>query len=171
VLSYIKGINGFLGSDVDYDILKIGIEGNQKLGLLGTLHFRGIYGTFLNNKKMEFMDYHHFNGNRTIFGKFRLNAFQLLDYYAHSTNKSYVEAYAEHHFNGFIFNKLPLIRKAKLKAVAGFRYFTSEFKNNYFEINAGIENIFTVFRIDFVAGYDAGRNVRTGIVIGMRLGG
>lgn len=169
LVTYIKGVNGFLGSDVDFDVLKIAIEGRQKLGLFGTLQFRGLYGAFLNNRKMEFMDYHHFNGNRTIFGKFRLNAFQLLDYYDYSTNKNYVEAYAEHHFNGFIFNKLPLVRKAKWKAVAGFRYFTSAFTNNYFEINAGIENIFTIFRVDFVAGYDAGRNVRTGIVIGMRV--
>jgi len=167
VLSYIKGIPNFLGSDVDYDVLKVAIEGNQKFGPFGTLQYRGLYGTFLNNKGTEFMDYHHYNGNRTIFGKFRLNAFQLLDYYDHSTNKSYVEAYAEHHFNGFIFNKIPLIRKTKIKALAGFRYFTSEFKNNYFEVNAGIENIFNIFRIDFVAGYEAGRNVRTGIVIGM----
>ncbi len=167
VISYIKGIPNFLGSDVDYDVLKIAIEGNQKFGPFGTLQYRGLYGTFLNNRGTEFMDYHHYNGNRTIFGKFRLNAFQLLDYYDHSTNKSYVEAYAEHHFNGFIFNKIPLVRKAKIKALAGFRYFTSEFKNNYFEVNAGIENIFSIFRIDFVAGYEAGRNVRTGIVIGM----
>jgi len=169
IISYIKGISGFLGSDVDYDVLKLGIAGNQKIGSFGTLQYRGMYGTFINNRKMEFMDYHHFNGNRTIFGKFGLNAFQLLDYYSHSTNKSYVEASAEHHFNGFIFNKLPLIRKAKWKAVGGFRYFTSEFKNNYFEISAGIENIFTFFRIDFVAGYDAGKNVSTGIVIGLSM--
>jgi len=169
VLSYIKGIPNFLGSDVDYDVLKIAIEGNQKFGPFGTLQYRGLYGTFLNNRGTEFMDYHHYNGNRTIFGKFRLNAFQLLDYYDHSTNKSYVEAYAEHHFNGFIFNKIPLVRKTKIRALAGFRYFTSEFKNNYFEVNAGIENIFKMFRIDFVAGYEAGRNVRTGIVIGMNV--
>ena len=93
----------------------------------------------------------------------------MLDYYTHSTNKNYVEVCAEQHFNGFIFNKLPLIRKAKWKAVGGFRYFTSAFTNNYFEVSAGIENIFTLFRIDFVAGYDAGKNVRTGIVIGMKM--
>ncbi len=168
ILSYVKGIPGFLGSDVDFDLLRFGIEGTQKLGLFGNLKYRGTYGTFLNNRKMEFMDYQHFNGNRTIFGRFRLNSFQLLDYYSHSTNKNYVEACAEHHFNGFIFNKLPLIRKTKWKAVAGFRYFTSEFSNNYFEISAGIENIFTLFRIDFVAGYEAGRNVRSGIVIGIK---
>ncbi|MCD4724134.1 MAG: DUF5686 and carboxypeptidase regulatory-like domain-containing protein [Bacteroidales bacterium] len=170
VISYKKGIDGFLGSDVDYDLLKIGIEGRQKLGLLGTLQFKGTYGTFLNNRKMKFMDYKHFNGNRTIFAKYRLNSFQMLDYYSHSTNKNYVEVCAEHHFNGFIFNKLPLIRKAKWKAVGGFRYFTSEFTNNYFEVSAGIENIFTLFRVDFVAGYNAGKNVRTGIVIGMKMG-
>jgi len=169
VISFIKGIPGFLGSDTDYDVLKIALEGNQKFGPFGTLQYRGLYGTFLNNRQTEFMDYHHFNGNRTIFGKFRLNAFQLLDYYNHSTNKSYVEVYAEHHFNGFIFNKIPLIRKTRIKALAGFRYFTSEFKNNYFEVNAGIENIFNLVRIDFVAGYEAGRNVRTGIVIGLRV--
>lgn len=168
LISYIKGIPGLLGSDVDYDVLKAGLEGSQKIGPFGTLQYRGMYGTFLNNRKTEFMDYHHFNGNRTIFGRFRLNSFQLLDYYGHSTNKSYVEACAEHHFNGFIFNKIPLVRKTKWKAVAGFRYFTSEFSNNYFEISAGIENIFTLFRIDFVAGYDAGKNVSTGIVIGLR---
>jgi len=169
VISYIKGIPGVFGSDVDYDVLKLGIEGSQKLGLLGVLQYRGLYGVFLNNRQTEFMDYHHFNGNRTIFGRFRLNSFQLLDYYAHSTNKSYVEACAEHHFKGFIFNKIPWVRKAKLRAVGGIRYFTSEFSNNYFEISAGIENIFSVFRIDFVAGYEAGRNVRTGIVVGMGL--
>ena len=61
------------------------------------------------------------------------------------------------------------MRKTRIKALAGFRYFTSEFKNNYFEINAGIENIFNMFRIDFVAGYEAGRNVRTGVVFGLRV--
>ena len=169
VISYLKGIPTFLGSDVDYDVLKLALEGNQKFGPFGTLQYRGLYGTFLNNGSTGFMDYHHFNGNRTIFGKFRLNAFQLLDYYDNSTNKSYFEAYAEHHFDGFIFNKIPLVRKSRIKAVAGIRYFTSEFKNNYFEVSAGIENIFNLFRIDFVAGYEAGRNVRTGIVIGMNV--
>ena len=114
------------------------------------------------------MDYHHFNGNRTIFANFRLNSYQLLDYYQYSTNKNYLEIGAEHHFNGFIFNKLPLIRKTKWKAVGGVRYFTTELKNNYFEVNAGIENIFKLIRIDFVAAYESGRNIRTGIVIGLR---
>ncbi len=168
IISYVKGIPGFLGSDVDYDFFRAGLEGSQKIGPFGTLQYRGLYGVFFNNRAMEFMDYHHFDGNRTIFGRFRLNSFQLLDYYAHSTNRNYVEACAEHHFNGFIFNKIPLVRKTRWKAVAGFRYFTSEFRNNYFEISAGIENIFTLFRIDFVAGYDAGKNVSTGIVIGLR---
>ena len=169
VISYIKGIPNVLGSAADYDVFKIALEGNQKFGPFGTMQYRGLYGTFLNNRNTEFMDYHHFNGNRTIFGKFRLNSFQLLDYYDHSTNKSYVEAYAEHHFDGFIFNKIPWVRKARLKALAGIRYFTSEFKNNYFEVNAGIENIFNLIRIDFVAGYEGGRNVRTAVVIGINV--
>jgi hypothetical protein len=168
-ISYKKGIPDFLGSDVNYDLIKVGFEGSQKFGLLGNLLYKATYGTFLNNSAMEFMDYKHFNGNRTIFARYRLNSFQVLDYYKYSTNKNYVEACAEHHFNGFIFNKIPLVRKTKWKAVGGFRYFTTSFENSYFEVSAGIENIFSVLRIDFVAGYEAGNSVRTGIVIGMKM--
>ncbi|HSG68610.1 MAG TPA: DUF5686 and carboxypeptidase regulatory-like domain-containing protein, partial [Bacteroidales bacterium] len=41
VITYIKGIKGILGSDVDFDVLKFSVEGKQRLGLLGTLQYRG----------------------------------------------------------------------------------------------------------------------------------
>lgn len=42
--------------------------------------------------------------------------FSLLDTYDFVTD-SYVNMFLEHHFNGFIFNKIPLTRKYKLRAV------------------------------------------------------
>ncbi|MCK4677622.1 MAG: carboxypeptidase-like regulatory domain-containing protein [Bacteroidales bacterium] len=165
ILSYEKGISGIFGSDVSYDIVRIGFSGESKFGLIGEGHYHGQFGTFFNNRNMEFMDFHHFDGNRTIITNPTSGAYQLLDYYTYSTNKTFLEAYYEHHFNGFIFNKLPLLRRTKWRAVAGVRYFNKDLDYDYVEINAGIKNIFKIFRVDFVTAFNKGQKARTGVVI------
>jgi len=162
---YTKGLDGFLGSDVHFDQLTFTLNGKIKLGLFGESHYQGIYGNFLNNRKMGFMDFYHFNGNRTIIANNAFNAFQLLDYYKYSNNTSFAEACYEHSFNGFIFNKLPLLRKTKWRALAGFRYLSVAFKDDYFEFNVGVKNIFKIIRVDFVTAFEKGMPARTGIVV------
>nr|NQU93594.1 carboxypeptidase-like regulatory domain-containing protein [Bacteroidota bacterium] len=169
-LSYRKGIASVWGSQTNFDLVTVAIDGRIKLGLFGESHFFGKFGTFLNNIRMEFMDFYHFDGNRTIIANSRFMAFQLLDYYALSTNRSFVEAVYEHHFNGFIFNKIPLFRKAKWRAIAGLRYLTAAFENDYFEFNAGVKNIFKVLRVDFVTAFDKGNHLRTGVVLKFNMG-
>ena len=168
-LTYKKAIKNVFGSDMDYDLLQAAIDGRIRYGLLGEGRYNITYGNFLNNKTMEFMDWHHFNGNRTFVAKNGLNNYSVLDYYTYSTNKSFAEAAYEHHFNGFIFNKLPLIRKLKWRAVAGIRYFNTDFEINYAEINVGIENVFKVLRVDFVVSFESGQKVRTGVVFRLYL--
>ncbi|MFC2107075.1 DUF5686 and carboxypeptidase regulatory-like domain-containing protein [Bacteroidota bacterium] len=165
MVSYTKGINGVLGSDMNYDLIQFGLQGKIKMGLVGTSNYLGVYGNFFNNSRMEFMDFHHFNGNRTIIANEKFDSYQVLDYYKYSTNGQYIEAHFEHHFNGFIFNKLPLIRKTKWRAVGGIHYFNSDFNADYFEVNVGIKNIFKVIRIDFITAFNRGENVRTGVVV------
>lgn len=162
--SYTKGFIGVLSSDVDFDLITLKLEGRMKLGLFGESHYEGIYGTFVNNRKMEFMDFYHFNGNRTIVANDAFNAFQLLDYYKYSNNTTWAEACFEHNFNGFIINKIPLLRKTKWRALAGVRYLTVDFENDYIEFNVGVKNIFKVLRIDFVTSFEKGNRARTGIV-------
>ncbi len=169
-VSYTKGINGILGSDMNYDLLQFGLQGKVKMGLVGTSNYIGVYGNFINNSRMEFMDFHHFNGNRTIIANERFNSYQILDYYKYSTNGQYIEAHYEHHFNGFIFNKLPLIRKTGWKAVGGIHYFNSDFDADYFEVNIGVKNIFKFIRIDFITAFNRGENIRTGVVVKIRGG-
>lgn len=116
---------------------------------------------------MFFMDYRHFNGNQTIMvnGDY-LNAFKLLPYYTYSTNKYYAEVHAEHHFNGFIFNKIPLIKKTKLQEVAGFHALFNDKISNYYEVNFAVENIFRVLRIDYVMAYGIGGKMKNGVLFG-----
>lgn len=80
----------------------------------------------------------------------------------------YAQLWLEHHFNGFIFNKIPGFNKLKLREVlifkgligtwnqknAGLLTVPSElsapFKKPYIELGFGIENILYLFRVDFL---------------------
>lgn len=151
-LSYTKAIPGIAGSQVNFDYLGLHIEQEFKTGIAGASRYSVTAGTFLTHKFMGFMDYKHFNGNLTVFGMHYFTGFQLLDYYAASTNSSFVELHYEHHFNGLMISRVPKLNKLKWQLVVGGHYlYTPDFKS-YGEINIGIENIFKFLRVDFVNG-------------------
>lgn len=153
-VAYRKGIADVLGSDVDFDQVRIGCSDDMRLGLLGTLSYRITAGTFLNYRQLYVMDYYHFSANRTIALRKMEDAgdignnndesiagFNLNDYYVFSTPRDFVEAHAEHHFNGFLLNKFPGIRKARLQEVIGAHYLLMNGSVNYFELSLGLEHI------------------------------
>ncbi len=162
---YKKAIKNVFGSDADYDLIEVTMRDNFRLGLLGSSSYRITYGNFINNNKMYLMDYKHYHGNRTIFENASPNAFQLLDYYTYSTNKSYLEAHFEHQFDGWIINKIPLLRNTGFREIAGFHILSNSFDNYYMEINFGLSNILKVFRIDYVASFNKEKSIRNGFVI------
>jgi hypothetical protein len=166
-ISYIKAIP-VLNAMADYDVVKMTVEDDIKLGLFGTFAYRANAGYFINNKTMYFMDYKHFNGNQTLLAnRDYLNSFKLLAYYTYSTNKEYIELHAEHHFNGFIFNKIPLLKKTKLQEVVGGHALFSDKLSNYYELNFGIENVFRIVRFDYVLAYGINGKVNNGFLIGL----
>jgi hypothetical protein len=168
-LLYTKAIPG-LNTKADYDLVKIGIDDNIKLGLVGKFAYRLKAGYFLSNKYVEFMDYKHFDGNQTILANNDyLNSFKLLPYYTYSTKQWYAEAHAEHHFNGFIFNKIPILKKTRAQEVIGGHALFNDKLNQYYEINFGIERMFQIIRIDYVLGYGPDNNFNQGFLIGLGL--
>ncbi len=156
-----------LGADVRYLLLQAGVRDNVPLGLLGTSNFRVSVGGFVGKQEgMTFVDYRHFSGNQTLLsGNF--SNFQLLDYYRFSTNSTYLEAHYDHHFNGFIFNKVPLFRKLKWQEVASLNYLTTAQAGHYVELGAGIEHILKVVRIDFYTALQSGQKLGTGFRVGI----
>lgn len=168
-LSYRKGVPNVGGSITNYDYLEFEVSDEVKMGLVGTTRYILKTGGFANNKLVPFQDYRHFFGDRTIFGKNYLDGFQLLRYYVNSTNNWFVEAHYVHHFDGFIFNKIPGIRKLKWQLVAGGHFVYTPEYGEYGEINLGIENIFKILRIDFVTGFSS--NLREfGVRVGIEFG-
>lgn len=143
-----------LNTTADYDLLIGSISDNIRLGLFGNFGYRIRGGGFLETKKLYFMDFKYFLGNQTIFNtNDYLSSFRLLPYYTYSADKWFAEAHGEHHFNGFIINKIPLIRKLKVQEVVGGHFLASNKLDYYYELNFGLEKIFKVIRVDYVLGY------------------
>lgn len=158
----------YLNAKADYDLASAAISDDIKLGLFGNFSYRVKGGAFLSNKNMYFMDYKHFLGNQTIVNTSDyLNSFRLLPYYTFSTKQWYVEAHAEHHFNGFIINKIPLIKKLKVQEIVGGHFLANDKLSNYYEINFGLDKIFKIIRFDYVLGYAPNSNFKQGFTIGI----
>jgi hypothetical protein len=172
-LGYTAAIPNVAGSDVDYGLATATVFDEIGFGLFGSIRYQATYGNFVRNKKMEFMDYHHFNGNRTIFSDFSLIDFGLLDYYSHATNRDYVEMHGEYNMGGLILNKIFLLRNLKLNEIIGAHYFHARYTGtslvkNYYETSFGIEK-FGLLRADFVLGFDDGNKARTGFLLGLKV--
>ncbi|MBV5312234.1 MAG: carboxypeptidase-like regulatory domain-containing protein [Prolixibacteraceae bacterium] len=92
--------------------------------------------------------------------------FNMLNYMEYVHDK-YLHAYLEYHLNGFLFNRLPLLKKTGLREVFSFKTIVgslsdknqqivefpvtiSKMDNPYIEFGAGVENIFKMFRLESV---------------------
>jgi Family of unknown function (DUF5686) len=96
----------------------------------------------------------------------------LLPIYEFSNiSKFYVLGHIEHHFNGFLTNKIPGFRKLNWYLVGGANVFHFN-RTDYAEFFVGLENIFKSFRIDYVWSLKDGKNFDSNFRIGItsRLG-
>lgn len=163
---YKKGVPAF-GSEINYDLLKVGANYEWRIGLLGTSQLSAWAGDFLTKKEIYLLDFEHFNGNQTYLRQLDGDdLFQLLDYYEFSTSDRFMEAHYEHHFNEFIFNKIPLIKRLNLQAVGSINYLTTPTAGQYVEFGAGIEHIFKFLRVDYFTAIRNGNHYGSGIRVG-----
>ncbi len=166
--NYTKGINSVFGSDVNFDKWKFSVYDDINLRIGGLIKYRIGIGGFFNNKAVYIQDFHHFNGNLTAAASDYLNSFQLVSYYAFSTTAPfYIQVHTEHHFNGLLTNKIPVFKRLNWNLVAGTNTFYVNNNNNHVEIFAGIENIFKIFRVDVVQGYNLGKASGTAVRVGL----
>ena len=167
-LQYAKGIPSIFNSTASFDKWRFSIYDDVNLRLLGTLRYRISAGGFLNNRQVDIPDFQHFNGNQTIFNLNYVNSFQLAPYYRYSnTEKLYGVLHAEHHFNGLLTNKIPLLNKLKWNLVTGTNTFYVNQDNYYIEAFVGLENILKIFRVDFVTATQAQPGNNYGVRIGL----
>lgn len=160
-LNYEKGLGGS-ESQYEYDKVSARVTHNVVLGNKGEISINTKAGKFFNAEGISFVDYNHFNGNQThvLVGNSYTNQFNLLPYYAASTNDSYWETHMEYNDKGFIMNKIPLLNKLQSKLVLGFKNLALPDKSPYQEFSVGLSNLgfgkFRILRVDYVRSYQNG---------------
>ncbi|MCC5943569.1 MAG: carboxypeptidase-like regulatory domain-containing protein [Bernardetiaceae bacterium] len=155
-MRYLKGIEGIAQSATNFDFASASLSHDISLGLLGRLYYAGESGLFLNRNSLFFPDFHHFQTTEiSVVSRQGTQQFMLLPYYSHSTSDYYGEFHVEHHFNGFILNSLPLVRKLNWQLIASGRYLHTAEQGDYFEWGVGLKNIFRFLRVDFVGSVNA----------------
>jgi len=174
-LSYQQGVPGVLGSKVDYGKWRFDVRDETSLKLLGRLKYNLAIGGFLDTQYVSFPDLMHINGMRGVgYAAPYLTSFQFAPYYAFS-NKAmfYTEAHVEHHLNGLLSNKIPLLRQARYYLLFGGNAFYINEHNYYAEAFAGIDNIgwklVRIFRVDFVQSWDSYGGRNSGVRVGVNL--
>lgn len=157
----IFGIKDLLGGDYDYQKLDLVIQQTAPIGVLGRIKYGINFGYIFGTVAYPFLKVHEGNQSYWLMD----NAFNKMNFFEFISDK-YIGGYIENHWDGLFFDRIPLIKKAKLRLVTTMKAiygqihprhrtqmilpsFTKEFGDTpYVEVAAGIENIFTFFRVD-----------------------
>lgn len=172
-LRYRKGIP-MLGGVTDFDYLEVSVGKRElEISRVGSLSFLARGGWFINNQRLYFMDFAHFDANQTFLAQTDryLTTFQLMPYYKYSTDHLYGMFCVEHHFNGFLWNKIPGLKVLGFEFVMGSRFLWQPKQAPYLEWNIGLDRIgwklFRFLRVDAVMNYTPEHGIGWGGVIGL----
>ncbi len=151
---------GLLDNKYEYIKLKAQLKDKIEINPFGFTRYWLTAGKIFGEVPYPFLELHE--GNETY--AYDIYAFNMMNYYEFASDE-YISIAAEQHFQGFFFNKIPLLRKLEwrevlsAKAIAG--TLNEENKNlmlfpeglnglskPYLEAGLGIENIFKLFRIE-----------------------
>ncbi len=172
--TFTQGIKGVFGSDYTYSKLKFNAFKRFYEGPLGFTNTEIEMGKIFGKVPFPLLDLPR--ANQTY--SYQLRSYNMMNFLEFASDK-YVSLLAEHHFNGFILNKIPLIKKLKWRSIISFKglYGGISDKNNpevtpglmkfptdnsgnpttfslkdkpYMEASVGFGNIFKFFRVDLV---------------------
>lgn len=160
-VNYTQGLKGVLDSDFNYEKIQLYYKQPLNMGGIGRLDATIELGKTYGTVPLGLLSI--VPGNQTYFSI--ENTFNLLDFYEFQTD-SYATIQLQHNFGGRIFSRIPFMRKLQWRETIGFKgvYGTLSQANRdidasgllyqapedfYWEYNAGIGNIFKVFKIEF----------------------
>lgn len=162
-INFAYGIPDVFKSDYEYQRLQLNVQQWFNFSTIGYSKYKIEAGKIWGTLPYPLLRIH--DGNQTFL--FDEDASNLMNYYEFVSD-AWISVLLTHHFEGLLFNHLPLVRKLKWREVVHLRcvYGTLEKKNldyslfpdrmrpfgsePYWEAGAGIENIFKLFRVDAV---------------------
>ncbi len=181
-----------LGGDYAFHRLDLGITKRFYLSAVGFTDMYFNIGKVWGDKLPYILLYMP-NANQTYsYQDLAFNVMNFLEFVA----DEYASIHLEHEFNGYLLNKIPLLRRLKLRSIIGFKALVGNLSNAnnpnlnrsliqfptddsgkpevfpldqgpYMEFNIGISNILKVLRVDFVRRLSYLNNPNIGSLFGV----
>lgn len=167
---YTHGVKGVLGSDFEYDKLRMSILKKVRFGPLGVGNIN-LTGEYVFDPLPYPLLSLHIGNQTPIYAQVTYN---LMNYGEFASDR-FASLQYQHHFEGFLLNRIPLMRKLKWRLVGttNIIYGGMSAENQslmveevddqksmtvghlergrpYIEMGYGVENIFKFFRVDFI---------------------
>lgn len=161
-INYAKSLQNAFRGEYDYQKVVLNLSDRVRLvSLLGYTDYTAEVGKIFGAVPYPLMELH--GGNETYVYDYM--SFNMMKYYEFASDQ-YASVGMFHHFEGLLFNKVPLLKKLKWREVVTCKALWGSVneKNRktlifpttlnslgnepYVEVSAGIENIFKVFRVD-----------------------
>jgi hypothetical protein len=171
---YVKGVKGLFGGEYDYSLINLSMRKRMYMTQLGFNDFNIEGGYAFGNIPYPLMFVHRANQTYALF----LNSYNMMNFLEFVSDR-YVAINSDHHLNGFLFNRVPLLKKLDLREVFSAKLIVGGVSNRnqpgklengflfpknedgkqttfglngqpYFEAGMGIENIFKVLRVEVV---------------------
>lgn len=163
-LTHTLGLSNVLNSQYDFNRLDLYIDHIARVGFWGQIRYKVYAGKIFGTLPYPFLNVH--NGNQSFY--LQRDAFNLMNYFEFVSD-TWVGVNFEHRLQGVIFDRIPLVRKLKLRTVYSAKAVIGDFdvrhieKMNlpenskklsyskpYVEVNLGVENIFKYLRVDAI---------------------
>lgn len=171
--NYVKGIKGPFNSQYNYDNLSLAIQKRIYMTTFGNMDVLLEGGYIFGKLPYPLLTVHRANQTYAL----QLNSYNLMNFLEFVSDR-FVALNLDHNFNGFLFNRVPLLRKLQLREVisakaimGGVREENDPAKNPdlylfpqingrnstftlnkepYIEGSVGVSNIFRILRLDVI---------------------
>ncbi len=159
-LTYVHSLKHIYEGQYDYQKVVLNVSDRVRWGLWGYTDYIIEGGKIFGNVPYPLLELH--GGNQTFV--YDHMAYNMMNYYEFASDR-YASLWLFHHFEGLLFNKIPLVKKLKWREVVTYKVLFGSVSNNhqtllfpaalhslnsgpYQELSGGIENIFKFFRVD-----------------------
>ena len=158
ILSWKHGINDFRGNGTPvnhYDLFRVEAHQHKEIGAFSQFRWRAVAGSFLDNSRLTFYDFNHFNEQPlpVLINDYH-DAFMLPSYYSLSSPEAFFEVHAKYTTPYLLLKLLPGLSNTLIRENLQLSYLGRKGNPSYTEIGYSLSEIFLFAEAGIFVGLD-----------------
>jgi hypothetical protein len=130
ILKYTRGFKDVLGGDFNYNKLQVSFKKPVRISNFGILRMNLDAAKVFETVPLTLLTPIVANQAYSI----QSNAFSLIDFYDFATDQ-YIAAHFDHHFNGYLLNRIPLLKRLKFRELIFYKAVLGDISDKNIAIN------------------------------------